>query len=83
MIFIATPKALPKSHFKYGIFEVDDSSRLISAGWSNQIQNLTLYHIPIEPQPIWDKFYSVDNFLKAVSKDCTIFTTESHPEYFI
>ena len=84
MIFIATPKRLPKGYFKYGIFEVDDNDTLISVGWSNQIQNLTLSITPKRLLHVmWDEEYPIHNFLEEISKDCFIFTEQSHPEYFI
>ena len=84
MIFIATPKQLPKDYFEYGIFEVDNNGTLISVGWANQIRDLTLYHTPTKPvQCMWGKEYYIRNFLKEIYKDCIILTPQSHPEYFI
>ena len=84
MIFIATPKQLPKGYLKYVIFEVDDNGTLISAGWADQIQDLKMrFEIPSKTVPMWGIEYSVHNFFEELSKDRIIFTTESHPEYFI
>ena len=83
MIYYATPKILLKSYFKYCIFEVNDEGRMIRIDLDNNL-NIVLKHAYTSPViRLWNRSYDVENFISNISKDCTIFTKESHPEYFI
>ena len=84
MIYYMTPKVLPKGHLRYGMFEVNNYGRLINIGWGNDLNNLLKDKSTFDTYIyMWDKDYHIDNFISNISKDCTIFTKESHPEYFI
>ena len=84
MIYYMTPKVLPKAHLRYGMFEVNSDGKLINIGWGNDLNNLRKYKNTFGISiGIWDKYYHIDNFIANISKDCIIFTEQSHPEYFI
>ena len=84
MIYYMTPKVLPKTHLRYGMFEVNNNGRLINIGWDNNLNKLLrdrrTFGISIN---MWNKDYHIDNFIANISKDCIVFTKESNPEYFI
>ena len=83
MIYYMTPKVLPERHFRYGMFEVDNDNKLISTGYGNNLNEIVRDTITLPVQHIWNRYYNIDNFIANISKDCIVFTKESHPEYFI
>lgn len=83
MIYYMTPKVLPKGHFIYSMFEVDNDGTLISIGYDNNLNEIVRDVDILRVQPLWNRYYNTDNFITNISEDCILFTKESHPEYFI
>ena len=84
MVYYMNPKVLYEGHFRYGMFDVDNDGRLTNIGWSNELSSILRHKNTFDTTIyMWNKYYPIDNFITNISKDCIVFTKESHPEYFI